>query len=195
MVKQNRRRQGFIEVRLTERPRIVRFDIEGTNSSQATEIKEQIGIIGKVASAPLIKNSEILIRKFFIEKGYLNTTVQTEQQRDTSSTDGTRLKFIVDKKSKVKINKIYFDGNLKVDEARLKRAMKNTKERSRFWLISKLIDQVFKTNPKSIRNYVDSSYTVSKKDLKKFINDNLKLNILKSSNSLEPILMKIKAQL
>ena len=37
--------RAFIEVRLTERPRIVRFDIEGTNSSQATEIKEQIRII------------------------------------------------------------------------------------------------------------------------------------------------------
>ena len=60
--------RAFIEVRLTERPRIVRFDIEGTNSSQATEIKEQIGIIGKVASAPLIKNSEILIRKFFFQR-------------------------------------------------------------------------------------------------------------------------------
>lgn len=173
--------RAFLEVRLTERPRIVRFDIEGTNSSQATEIKEQIGIIGKVASAPLIKNSEIVIRKFFLEKGYLNTTVRTIQERDTSSTDGTRLKFIVDKKSKVKINKIYFEGNNELDDSRLKRAMKNTKERSRFWLISRLVDQVFKTNPKSVRNYVDSSYTVSKKDLKTFINDNVKLNILKGS--------------
>ena len=173
--------RAFIEVKLTERPRIIRFDIEGVNSGQNTEIKDQIGIIGKVASAPLIKNSEIVIKKFFIEKGFLNTTVKTVRENDTITSDGVRLRFIVDKQAKVKINKIHFDGNESLDDARLKRAMRNTKEKPRFWLISKLVDQVFKTNPSSIRNYVDSSYTVSKKDLKTFINDNVKLNFLKGS--------------
>ncbi len=173
--------RAFLEVKLTERPRIVRFDIEGVNSTQSSEIQDQIGIIGKVASAPLVKNSEIVIRKYFIEKGYLNTTVKTIQESDTTSNDGVRLKFLVDKKSKVKINKIYFEGNEEVDDARLKKAMRNTNEKPRFWLISRLVDEIFKTNPKSIRNYVDSSYVVSKKDFKTFLNDNVKLNFLKGS--------------
>ena len=67
--------RAFLEVRLTERPRILAFDIEGVSSSQASEIKDQVGIIGKVASAPLVKNTELLINKFFIEKGFLNTSV------------------------------------------------------------------------------------------------------------------------
>lgn len=177
--------RAFIEVRIVERPRIQEFEIEGTNPTQESEIKDQIGIIGKVASPALIKNSEIVIRKYFIEKGFLNITVKTSQEKDSVTAEGVRLKFEVDKKSKVKINKISFEGNEAFDEKRLKRVMKKTSEKPRFWLISKLFDQVFKANPSSIRNYVDSSSTVSKKDLKQFVNDNVKLNFLKGSKYIQ----------
>ena len=173
--------RAFIEVKITERPRIQDFEIEGANSSQESEIKDQIGIVGKVASAPLIKNSEIVIRKYFIEKGFLNTTVVTTQERDSILNDRIRLKFNVDKKSKVRINKIHFEGNDSFDNNRLERTLKNTKEKPRFWLISKLFDEVFKTNPNAVRNYVDSSYSVSKKEFKEFLNDNVKLNFLNGS--------------
>lgn len=173
--------RAFLEVKLTERPRILDFDIEGVTNTQSSEIKDQVGIIGKVASAPLIKNTELLINKFFVEKGYLNTQVKTIQDSDTLVNDGVRLKFVVDKKSKVKINKISFEGNDTFSNSRLKKTLKNTHEKPRFWLISALFDQVFKTNPKSIRNYVDSSYSVSKRDLKEFLSSNVKLNFLQSS--------------
>lgn len=173
--------RAFLEVKLTERPRILDFDIEGVTNTQSSEIKDQVGIIGKVASAPLIKNTELLINKFFVEKGYLNTKVKTIQDSDTLVNDGVRLKFVVDKKSKVKINKISFEGNDTFSNSRLKKTLKNTHEKPRFWLISALFDQVFKTNPKSIRNYVDSSYSVSKRDLKEFLSSNVKLNFLQSS--------------
>lgn len=173
--------RAFLEVRLTERPRILAFDIEGVTSSQASEIKDQVGIIGKVASAPLVKNTELLINKFFIEKGFLNTSVKTTQSKDTLVSDGVRLTFQVDKKSKVKINKISFDGNDTFSNSRLKKTLKNTHEKPRFWLISALFDQIFKTNPKTVRNYMDSSYSVSKRDLKEFLSSNVKLNFLQSS--------------
>lgn len=173
--------RAYLEVRLTERPRILGFDVEGVTATQSSEIKDQAAIIGKVASAPLIKNTELLINKYFVEKGYLNTSVQTIQDTDTLVSDGVRLKFVVDKKSKVKINKIVFEGNDTYTRARLKKTLKNTHEKPRFWLISALFDQIFKTNPSTVKNYVDSSYTVSKRDLKEFVSDNVKLNFLQSS--------------
>lgn len=173
--------RAYLEVRLTERPRILSFEVTGVNSTQNSDIKDQAGIVGKVASAPLIKNTELLINKYFIEKGFLNTAVKTEQVFDTLVNDGVRLKFVVDKKSKVKINKITFDGNNTFSRGRLKKTLSNTHEKPRFWLISALFDQVFKTNPSSVRNYVDSSYSVSKRDFKEFLSDNVKLNFLQSS--------------
>lgn len=173
--------RAYLEVRLTERPRILSFTLEGVNSTQKSEIEDQVGIVGKVASAPLIKNTELLINKYFVEKGYLNVSVKTEQEVDTLVQDGIRLNFLVDKRSKVKINKITFEGNDSFSRARLKKTLKNTHEKPRFWLISALFDQVFKTSPRTISNYVDSSYSVSKSEFKEFISDNVKLNFLQSS--------------
>ena len=177
--------RAFIEVRITERPRILKYDIEGIGSGQVSELKEQLGVIGKVASAPLIKNSELVIKKYFIEKGFLNVSVKTEQKSDTLLSDGVNLTFTVDKRSKVKINKIEFTGNDSFDDGRLKKAMRNTKEKPRFWLVNRLFEQVFKTRPKTIGAYMDSTYEVSNKDFKQFLNDNVKLNFLKGSKFIE----------
>lgn len=173
--------RAFIEVKVTERPRILQFQIAGVTQTQETEITDQLGIIGKVASAPLVKNTETLIKKYFEEKGFLNTVVKTSQITDTLVNDGVRLTFEVDRKEKVKINKIHFEGNDAFNDNSLKKPMKNTKERARFWLISHLFDQIFKTTPKSAGRFIAQQDTVTKQEFKEFINDNVKLNFLKSS--------------
>lgn len=177
--------RAFLEIRLTERPRIIKYDIEGVSSGQISELKDQIGIIGRVASAPLVKNTEVLIRKFFVSKGYLNVEVNTIQEKDTITSDGARLRFVVDRKSKVKINKIYFEGNEAFSDNRLKKPLKKTNEKPRFWLIARLFDEIFNTTPKTVSNFVDSTYDVSQSRFKEFVSDNVKLNFLKSSKFIE----------
>lgn len=177
--------RAFIEIRIVERPRILRYEIVGVGSGQSSELKDEISVVGKVASAPLIKNSELVIKKYFIEKGFLNVTVQTEQRLDSVLNDGVGLRFIVDRKSKIKINKIEFEGNDAFDDSRLKKTMKKTKEKPRFWLVNRLFEQVFNTKPKTVGSFVDSTYTVSNKDFKQFLNENVKLNFLKSSKFIE----------
>jgi len=173
--------QAYVEVKLVERPRILGHSYTGLTGSQRNELSEKLAIEGRQASAPVIKNSELAIKKYFINKGYLNTTVKTEQIRDTIVSDGVRLRFVVDKKMKVKINKISFDGNDSISNKKLKKSLKNTHEKPRFWLVQKLIAELFKTKPKTVVDYFSSSYTVSNQDFKSFINDNVKLNILKGS--------------
>ena len=173
--------RAFLEVRLVERPRITKFAIEGVTGTQESDLKDKMGIIGKVASAPLLKNTETVIKKYFVAKGYLNVSVNTIQEQDSVVGDGSRLRFVVDKKSKIKINKIEFEGNEAFSDARLKKPMKKTHEKPRFWLISQLFDQIFKASPKNIVNLVDSSYQVSDTRLKEFISNNVKLNFLQSS--------------
>lgn len=177
--------RAFLEIKISERPRITKFEVEGVTSSQKSDLKEQIGVIGKVASAPLIKNSETLIKKYFVAKGYLNTDVKTLQEADSTGTKGAQLTFVVDKMSKVRINKIEFEGNDSFSDQRLKKPLKKTNEKPRFWLVARLFDQIFKTSPKTVSNYVDSTYTVSESRFKSFINDNVKLNFLQSSKFIQ----------
>ncbi|MFT6972191.1 MAG: outer membrane protein insertion porin family [Roseivirga sp.] len=177
--------RAFLEVRLVERPRITKFAIEGVSGTQETDLKDQVGIIGKVASAPLVKNTETLIKKYFVAKGFLNVSVNTIQERDTLIGDNANLRFVVNQRSKVRINKIEFEGNVAFADSRLKKPMKKTNEKPRFWLISKLANQIFQTSPKTIANFVDSTYEVDDTRLKDFITNNVKLNILKSSKFIQ----------
>lgn len=187
--------KAFLEVRVTERPKVMSFDIVGVNSTQEADLKEKIGVIGKVASSPLIKNSEITIKNFFIEKGYLNTEVITEQVTDTTSVNGTKLVFRVDRKSKVKINEINFEGNETFEGSQLKKTFNKTNEKPRFWLVSRLFEQVFNATPKSIGRFIDSTEEVTNQDFKDFINQNVKLNILKASKFLDKEYQEDKKQL
>lgn len=177
--------RAFIEVRIVERPRILKYEVSGISSGQKSELKDKLGVIGKIASAPLIKNSELVIKKYFIEKGYLNVSVRTEQKMDTIVNDGIAINFVVDRSSKVKINKIDFEGNDSFDDSRLKKAMKKTKEKPRFWLVNRLFEQVFNTDSRTIAAFADSTQEVTNKDFKEFINDNVKLNFLKGSKFIE----------
>ena len=127
--------RAFLEIRITERPRVTKVEIEGVNATSRADLKEQMGVIGKVASQALIKNSETLIKKFFIAKGNLNVTVNTIQDADSVGNRGSQLTFIVDKNAKVKINKIEFEGNESFSDSKLKKPMKKTNEKPRFWLI------------------------------------------------------------
>lgn len=177
--------QAYIEVKLVERPRILGHSFEGLNGSQKNELSEKLAIEGRQASAPVIKNSELAIKRYFIEKGFLNTTVKTVQIRDTVVSDGVRLRFEVDKNAKVKIDKISFEGNESFPKKRLKRTLKNTHEKPRFWLVQRLVEEVVKTKPKSLVNYFGSSYPVSDEDFKTFINNNVKLNVLQGSKYIQ----------
>lgn len=47
--------RAFIEVRITERLRILRYRVSGVGSGQASELEEQLNVKGKVASSALIK--------------------------------------------------------------------------------------------------------------------------------------------
>jgi len=173
--------QAFIEVKLTERPRILGHTYVGLTGTQRNELSEKLAIEGRQASAPVIKNSELAIKKYFIEKGFLNTTVKTIQIRDTVVSDGVRLRFEVEKNAKVKIDKISFEGNESFSKNKLKKSLKNTHEKPRFWLLQRLVEEVTKSRPKTIVNYFGSSYPVSNDDFKTYINNNVKLNILQGS--------------
>ena len=177
--------RAFLEIRLSERPRVLGYSFEGINASFQNEIGDQLNIEGKVATPSMVKNSELLIKRFFIDKGFLNTTVRTVQRQDSSIRGGARLHFEIDRKSKVRIHRIDFEGNDSFSRQRLKKTLKNTHEKARFWLVHRLMEQLFKTTPSSVVDLVDSTYTVSDKSFKDFISDNVKFNILQGSKYIQ----------
>ncbi len=169
----------FLNLTLAERPRLTGFFFSGISKSQESGLKDELKLIrGKIVNDAMVRNTELAVKKYFVKKGFLNTDVRIVQQKDTLNRDGIRLKITVDPKSKVKINRISFDGNVAISDAKLKKKMKKTHERPRFSIHRTLIQEIFSIQPKE---FVTTTHEVDKKQLLEFVTDNVKLNIFAGS--------------
>lgn len=169
----------YLSVILSERPRLTGFYFNGISKGQESGLKEDLNLIrGKIVTEAMVRNTESAVKKYFVKKGFLNTEVKVIQERDTLNRDGIRLRIGVNTKSKVKINEISLVGNDNIDDAKLKKKLKKTKERPRFALHRTLLNELIHFKPKE---FFDSSYAVSGKEVKEFLNKNVKLNLFVSS--------------
>lgn len=174
----------FLTIELAERPRLSKFNFTGITKSQESEIREKINLIrGRVMTDAIIKNAELTVKKYFAEKGYLNTTVDITYVKDTILSNNVILEVEVDKKRKVKVHDINFYGDENFSASRLKKKLKNTGERVRLKLPSALISKTiqFIKSGEQKRPLVDSSALVTRDGFKNFLNSNVKLNFFKSS--------------
>jgi outer membrane protein insertion porin family len=169
----------YLNIVLSERPRLTGFYFVGITKSQESGLKDDLKLIrGKIVNDAMVRNTELAVKKYFVKKGFLNTEVKILQQKDTLNRDGIRLRIAVNPKSKVKIHKISFDGNVAISDSKLKSKMKKTHEHARFSLHRTLLKEIFSIHPKE---FIDSSYAVSAKDLKEFLSDNIKPNVFAGS--------------
>lgn len=151
----------FLEIRLQERPRLSTFKFTGVSKSEADKIREKISLGDKVVTENLLETTKNTILNFYLEKGYLNTEVNIVSVKDSLFSNREKLTINVNKKSKVKVNSIIFEGNKFFKESTLKRAMKETKEK-KWWKIftsSKFIDDKYQEDKnKIVVKYNDKGY-------------------------------------
>ena len=151
----------FLEIRLQERPRLSTFKFTGVSKSEADKIREKISLGDKVVTENLLETTKNTIINFYLEKGYLNTEVNIVSVKDSLFSNREKLTINVNKKSKVKVNSIIFEGNKFFKESTLKRAMKETKEK-KWWKIftsSKFIDDKYQEDKnKIVVKYNDKGY-------------------------------------
>ncbi|MDQ2657907.1 MAG: BamA/TamA family outer membrane protein, partial [Bacteroidota bacterium] len=170
----------YLTIELAERSRLNAFYFTGISKTQESGLKEDLNLIrGKIVNDAMVRNTELAVKKYFVKKGFLNTTVKVAQELDTLN-DGIKLRIDVDPKSKVKINKISFAGNDHITDVALKKRLKKTKEHPRFSLHRTLLTTAFQP-----RKYLGEPYPVDWRDVKEFISDNVKLNVFASSKFIQ----------
>ncbi|MES2389564.1 MAG: outer membrane protein assembly factor BamA [Bacteroidota bacterium] len=127
----------FLDFKVKERPRLSKFSFRGVRKGVADDLKEKIHLIrGRIVTDALVKNTQNVIKKFLSEKGYMNATVNVIQIQDSAVTNTVALRFEIDKKTKVKINRINFEGNTQYTDEALRKKFKETKQR-RIWRVFK----------------------------------------------------------
>ena len=120
----------FFEIAIVERPRLTRMVFKGLRKSETEDINKKLtDKTGKVVNENMIKTTTGVIKKHFIDKGYLFTEVTTTQVKDTSEANNVVLKIDVNKNSKVKVNHIAFEGNKDFKDKQLRKFLKKTKQK------------------------------------------------------------------
>lgn len=121
----------FLEVVLKERARLSRFSFSGIKKTEADEIREKIKLVsGKVLNDNLLNNTENLIKKYYADKGYLNAKIELIQSPDSLLLNSVMLKIKIDRNERVKIAEIKISGNKEISAKKIKKLMKETKERA-----------------------------------------------------------------
>ncbi|TAF67513.1 MAG: outer membrane protein assembly factor BamA [Cytophagales bacterium] len=177
----------YLNIHLSERPRVVKYTFTGVRKSETSTLNDKIGIIkGKTLSDVLLKNAQNNIKKYYKNKGFHNVEVNIEVVADSSTkiTNGAWLKVNVDKKNKVKIEKILITGNSAIKTKKVKKKLKGTKEAKGFsFRVSKYLPDKYEEDKQKLiafyntkgyrdaRITYDSVYSVNRKRL------NVQMNI------------------
>ncbi|MDP3437117.1 MAG: POTRA domain-containing protein, partial [Bacteroidales bacterium] len=152
----------FLKISLMERPRVSRWEFEGVKSGEKTDLNERLKLRrGSELSDYILSSSSEIIRKFYVEKGFLQTEVTVKQEEDTLIVNAAKVTFVVDKKSRVKIKQITFEGNNNIKDSKLASAMKKTKDmRILNFFSSKKFDEKEYDNDKKLllQKYSEAGY-------------------------------------
>lgn len=142
----------WLNINIKERPRLYRVNFEGVKKGERESLNDKVKLIkGRVITPTVIKNTQLAIKKFFMDKAYYNTTVKVVQVPDSSRGQAT-LNFIIDKGNKVRIEDIDITGNSDLSDRKLKRKLKGTKEKvpGKFWAPSKYIPKKFEEDKEKL---------------------------------------------
>lgn len=172
----------FLNLALSERPRLTSMNIEGISKTQQKDIKEKIKAIrGRVVTDALIKNTELTVKKYYIEKGFLNADVKVVPAKDTTQTNSVRLNILVDKNKKVKIDQINFTGNENLADSRLKSKMKETNEKPRITLFQDIASRILNLRPSDVVEFFTNTKEADPQDIKNYLATHVKPNIFSAS--------------
>jgi outer membrane protein insertion porin family len=142
----------FLEIQLTEQPRLNKLEITGTNKTEKSDIEEKINIKrGTQITEDVLNTTRSIIKNHFREKGFLNTEVNWQIADDTLAANMVNLAIHVEKNERVKIEEIVFEGNTAFTDKRLRRVMKKTKQRDlNIFKGSKLVEDEYEEDKKKL---------------------------------------------
>ena len=125
----------FIEIDVTERPRLSKFYFKGVKKTEQDELQTKTGLVpGRVVTENVKRSAVEAIQKYYTDKGFQSATVNIQEQKDPALPNSVNVTFMVSKGKKVRINQVSFYGNENVSELKLKKQMKGTKEMTKITL-------------------------------------------------------------
>ncbi|MBL0051651.1 MAG: outer membrane protein assembly factor BamA [Bacteroidetes bacterium] len=168
----------FLELQLAEKPRLSYFTPKGVTKGQFEKVRDKINVrSGDVVTDNLIKTTQYVIEEHFIDKGFLNAKCNIETITDSLRANQVVMIINVDRGRKVKINKIYIADNTAIKDVKIKRKMKDTKERHwyRLFKTSKYIEENLEKDKEAvIEKYHEKGFRDARINLDSVVKNNRK---------------------
>ncbi len=149
----------FLEIAVKELPRYTRHAFSGVRKSFHSDLNDVVSKYlqkGAILTESTKSSLKYGLSQFFIEKGFLNTTVQIKSFPDERSTNAVRLEFVINRDKRVKINNIIFVGNNNVKTNILRRKMKETVRKTKIFKKSKLVRDDYEEDKRKIEAYYNT---------------------------------------
>ena len=149
-----------IEINLSDLPELNEVRIDGVKKGKKDEIIDENNLKPRVkVTENLVTTTKNYLTNKYKKKGFLNTKVNvitSEVKNDSIEKKRVNILVSIDKGNKVKIKSIKFNGNDKLSDKKLRKAMKNTKQKSisplRLLKRSKYVEEDYKEDLLSIIN-------------------------------------------
>lgn len=120
----------FLNIVVTERPRMSRYQFKGISKSDAQSLRDKLQLIrGTIVNDNLINNTNNAIRAYYKEKGFYSVKVNILEQPEPSLSNSVILIINISRGKKVKIERVIIEGDSAISESKVKKAMKGTREK------------------------------------------------------------------
>jgi outer membrane protein insertion porin family len=142
----------WLLISLSQYPRIADIRFHGVKKGERTDLTAKLGFTkGSQITQNSRDRAKLLIKRYFDDKGFKNADIVIEQTDVPNNPNEVNLDINIDKKEKIHVHKITFEGNKVIKAKKLKRVMKKTNERH------KLLN-IFRP-----KKFINSSYEADKK--------------------------------
>ncbi|MBO4871740.1 MAG: outer membrane protein assembly factor BamA [Muribaculaceae bacterium] len=116
---------------LRQQPRISKVNFNGAKSGEKKDLQERLGLMAGNQMTPNIANRiKQIVEKYYAGKGFEKAECNVRQTEDLSKQNEVIVDIDINKNEKIKVHKIYIDGNNVLSDRKLKRTMKKTNEKN-----------------------------------------------------------------
>ncbi len=145
----------YLDIYLQERSRLSQVVFLGVSKSKSKDLREKLGKDikkGKQITDNVLSKIKSTVRNHFVDKGFYNIKVATFSKPDTVYQNAVVLYVNIKKGKRVKIKSITFSGNTLFKERKLRRFLKNTKQKRwyRIFKMSKYVPEKYKADKKRL---------------------------------------------
>ena len=124
--------KAWLEIELRPQPRISAVHYNGMKKGESDDLQERLQLMkGNVITQNIVNRIKVIGEKYFKDKGFGNAEVNVQLREDLSAPNEMIVDINANKHDKVKVHKIYINGNQVLSDNKLQRVMKKTNEKGK----------------------------------------------------------------